>query len=284
MAGNLTIDALLADGIRELRTAGVEAGSLNLDAELLLAQALGMTRTQIKTHPETAVGPERANRYAELIRRRASGEPIAYIVGYRDFWTLRLAVSPTVLVPRPETELLVERALALQPDRRGRVADLGTGSGAIALALASEKPEWTITATDVSPDALATARSNAIALGIKHVEFLIGNWFEPLAGRRFDLIVSNPPYIANGDPAMRQPSLRHEPQQALTPGADGMAHLRCLIESAPHYLERHGWLVLEHGADQAAAVARELVVSGFGHVRSHPDLAGHERATEAQWP
>jgi release factor glutamine methyltransferase len=280
MAGNLTVEALLAQGIRRLQAA---AASPNLDAELLLAHALAMTRTQIKTHPETAPSAERARRYIELIERRAAGEPVAYILGYRDFWTLRLAVSPAVLVPRPETELMVERALALGPEKGGRIVDLGTGSGAIALAVASERPEWMVTATDLSEEALATARANAAALGLARVEFVAGKWFEPLGGRRFDLVLSNPPYIADADPVLLGAALEHEPRIALTPGPDAMACLRTIVHSAPQYLERRGWLLLEHGSDQAAAVARELVVRGFGHVRSHRDLAGHERMTEAQW-
>src|SRR5262249_29915087 len=152
-------------------------------------------RTQLKTHPENVPGALRAQRYTELIERRAAGEPVAYILGYKDFWTLRLAVSPAVLVPRPETELLVERGLALGPAGPARVVDLGTGSGAIALALATERPDWTVAATDLSDDALGVARSNATMLGLGRVEFVKGRWFAPLAGRRFDLIVSNPPYI-----------------------------------------------------------------------------------------
>ncbi len=285
MAGNLTIDALLAEGIEQLRADGIpaDAASLRLDAELLLAHGLSMNRTQLKTHPENVPSPERVQRYRESIKRRAAGEPVAYILGYKDFWTLRLAVNPSVLVPRPETELLVERSLALVPKGPARVVDLGTGSGAIALALARERPDWTVTGTDLAEDALAVARSNASMLGLGRVEFVGGQWFEPLAGRRFDLVVSNPPYIAESDPALSDPALMREPRIALTPGGDGMGSLRAIIHSAPHYLERRGWILLEHGADQAAAVARELVVRGFGHVRSHRDLAGHERTTEAQW-
>jgi release factor glutamine methyltransferase len=242
-----------------------------------------MSRTQLKTHPDNVPSHDRAHRYTELIDRRAAGEPVAYVLGYRDFWTLRLAVNPAVLVPRPETELLVERALALGPNGPARIADLGTGSGAIALALASERPQWVIAATDVSEDALGTARANASMLGLARLEFLKGRWFQPLAGRRFDLIASNPPYVAEGDPALRDAALKHEPQIALAAGADGMSALREIVHSAPQYLERRGWLLLEHGSDQAAAVARELLVRGFGHVRSHRDLAGHERMTEAQW-
>ena len=276
MAGNLTIGALLEQGIHRLRH--------TLDAEILLAHALSKTRTQLKTHPETVAGPERAQRYMELLERRIAGEPIAYILGYRDFWTLTLAVSPAVLVPRPETELLVERALALGPSGTARVADLGTGSGAIALALASERPAWAVVATDLSEDALGTARANASMLGLDRVELLKGHWFRPLAGRRFDLVASNPPYVAEGDAALQDAALKHEPQIALVAGSDGMASLREIVHSAPDYLERRGWLVLEHGSDQAERVARELVARGFSNVRSHRDLASHERITEAQWP
>jgi len=286
MAGNLTIGALLTQGIDRLRGASSCAGdgaSHTLDAELLLAHALSMSRTQIKTHPENVPSSDRARRYAELIDRRTTGEPVAYILGYRDFWTLRLAVSPAVLVPRPETELLVERALALGPSGAAHVVDLGTGSGAIALALATERPQWTVAATDISEAALGAARANASKLGLGRVELLKGPWFGPLAGRRFDLIASNPPYVAEGDPALQDATIKHEPQIALAAGPDGMSALREIVRSAPQYLERRGWLLLEHGSDQAAAVARELVVRGFGHVRSHRDLAGHERMTEAQW-
>jgi release factor glutamine methyltransferase len=285
MAGNLTIGALLTLGIDRLRGARTPAANAThaLDAELLLAHALSKTRTHLKTHPEDVLTPEHARRYADLIERRAAGEPIAYILGYRDFWTLTLSVNPSVLVPRPETELLVERALTLGPTGPACVADLGTGSGAIALALASERSEWTITATDVSEDALRTARANAATLGLGRVAFLTGRWFEPLTGRRFDLIASNPPYVAEGDAALQDATLQHEPQIALASGPDGLSSLREIVHSAPDYLERRGWLILEHGSDQAAAVARELVGRGFGHVRSHRDLAGHERITEGQW-
>ena len=283
MEGNLTIGALLAQGIERLRNATGPLTDAGLDAEVLLAQALSMSRTQLKTHPENVPSHERARRYVDLIERRAAGEPVAYIVGYKDFWTLRLAVNPAVLVPRPETELLVERALTLGSTGTARVVDLGTGSGAIALALACERKDWAVAATDISEGALGVARANASMLGLGRVEFVKGQWFEPLVARRFDLIVSNPPYVAEGDPALQDPALKREPQIALVSGRDGLSALREIVRLAPQYLERRGWLLLEHGADQAAAVARELVVRGFGHVRSHRDLAGHERITEAQW-
>ena len=241
-----------------------------------------MSRARLRSHPEASAGETERKGYVALIERRATGEPLAYVIGRKDFWSLQLTVTPAVLVPRPETELLVERALAVLPEKFGRAVDLGTGSGAIALSLATERPDWLVTATDVSAEALAVARTNAVALSLERVQFLEGSWFAPLSGRTFDIIVSNPPYVAADDPAMRDPALRHEPQGALSPGADAMASLRAIIEAAPDYLERDGWLLLEHGATQAAAVARELVARGLRHVRSHRDLAGHERMTEAQ--
>jgi release factor glutamine methyltransferase len=279
------LGTLLERGARRLRISAAAQGpgaTPDLDAELLLVHILGTSRARLRSHPEEAASAAQSKRYTELIERRATGEPLAYVIGRRDFWSLRLTVTPAVLVPRPETELLVERALALRHEEFGRVVDLGTGSGAIALTLASERPGWQVAATDVSEEALAIARSNAESLDLKRVQFFQGSWFEPLVGRTFDLIVSNPPYVAEDDPAMHDPALRHEPRGALTPGGDGMASLRAIIAVAPDYLERDGWLLLEHGSNQAAEVTRELVARGLRHVRSHRDLAGHERMTEAQ--
>jgi release factor glutamine methyltransferase len=272
-------------GARRLRASAAATGpgaTPDLDAELLIMHVFGTTRARLRSHPEVIGNEAGTKRYFALLKRRATGEPLAYIVGKKDFWSLQLSVTPAVLVPRPETELLVERALALRPQHIARVVDLGTGSGAIALSLASERPNWQVTATDASADALAVARANAKSLGLTRVEFVLGSWLEPLAGRSFNLIVSNPPYIAARDPAMQSPALRHEPSQALTPGQDAMASLRAIIKAAPDHLERDGWLLLEHGADQAPEVASELVARGLRHVRSHRDLAGHERMTEAQ--
>jgi release factor glutamine methyltransferase len=252
----------------------------NLDAGILLAFSLGVPRVRLRSHPEEPRTPEDLERYLALIERRARGEPLAYITGIREFWTLELRVTRDVLVPRPETELLVERGLALCSSERARVVDLGTGSGAIALSLAAERPAWSVLATDASAAALAVARDNAGRLGLK-VEFELGNWFDGLATRRFDLVVSNPPYVDARDPALL--ALKDEPRQALTPGADALADLRAIIQAAPEHLLAGGWLALEHGAAQGSAVARELVARGFGSVRSHRDLAGHERVTEGQW-
>lgn len=278
------VATLLAAAGHRLRASPCETldGTPELDAQLLLAQAMGVSGTRLRSHPEEVPDAKAVERFARLIERRAAGEPVAYLLGRKGFWTLELAVGPAVLVPRPETELLVERALLLHPRSFGEIADLGTGSGAIALALARERPMWRVTATDVSMQALTLARANARALGLDRVQFLAGSWLEPLAGRRFDMVLSNPPYVAEEDPALD--ALGYEPRLALTPGADAMACLREIIRNAPEHLAGGGWLLLEHGATQAAAVAGELAARGFVTVRSHRDLAGHERMTEGQWP
>jgi release factor glutamine methyltransferase len=245
---------------------------------------LGVNRARLRSHPEEVPAADAAARFLALIERRAVGEPIAYILGRKDFWTLELSVNPAVLVPRPETELLVERALAVHPGGEARIADLGTGSGAIALALASARPRWQIVATDVSADALAVARANAVALGLSRVEMVQGDWLACLPGRSFHLLLSNPPYVAENDPALRVPELIREPRLALAAAEDGLAALHTIIQAAPDHLEHGGWLLLEHGATQAAAVAGALVARGFAQVRSHRDLAGRERMTEGQWP
>ncbi len=279
---------MLATGAQLLRKtlAARDPGATpDLDAELLLAHALDVARVRLRSHAEEVPGPDAAARFSALIGRRAAGEPVAYILGRKDFWTLELSVSPAVLVPRPETELLVERALAVGPDGEAKVADLGTGSGAIALALASARPRWRIVATDISAAALAVARANAVALGLQRVAMARGDWLAGLpAGRRFHLLVSNPPYVAAGDPALGQPELQREPRLALVAAEDGLAALRRIAADAPDHLEPGGWLLLEHGATQAAAVAGALVARGFAQVRSHRDLAGRERMTEGQWP
>jgi len=280
------VAALLAAGGQRLRMllARDPDATPALDAELLLAHAMAVGRARLRSHPEDIPGAAAAARFAALIERRAAGEPVAYILGRKGFWSLELAVSPAVLVPRPETELLVERALALHTGAEASVADLGTGSGAIALALASARPRWRVVATDVSAEALAVARDNAAALGLRRVEMVQGDWLACLRGRAFHLLVSNPPYIAPSDPALSQPELMREPRLALVAAEDGLAALRAIIRNAPDHLEGGGWLLLEHGAAQAAAVAGALVARGFAQVRSHRDLAGRERMTEGQWP
>ncbi len=253
-----------------------------LDAQLLLAHALRQSRSWLLAHAEAAVDTQVEREFAALVARRAAGEPLAYIVGYREFWSLTLSVTPAVLVPRPETELLVERALALLPPTLAAVADLGTGSGAVALALAVERPLWRLTATDISAAALEVAARNARALALSNVRFVAGDWLHPLQGERYALIASNPPYIAAGDPALLDPALQHEPPVALCSGTGGLDALATIIEAAPGSLQPQGWLLLEHAADQAPAVASMLVAQGYAHVRCYTDLAGQPRVTEAQ--
>ncbi len=286
-SGTATIAALLAWGTQRLHQALAARdpdATPGLDAELLLAHVLNAGRARLRSHPEEVPGAAAAARFQALIEQRAAGEPVAYILGRKDFWTLELSVTPAVLIPRPETELLVERALALGPDGEARAADLGTGSGAIALALASARPRWRIVATDLSTAALAVARANAAALGLERVEMVQGDWLACLRGRRFDLLASNPPYVAAADPVLGQPELMREPPLALVAAEEGLAALRGIVAGAPDHLEPGGWLLLEHGAAQAAAVAGALVARGFAQVRSHRDLAGRERMTEGQWP
>jgi release factor glutamine methyltransferase len=276
---------LLAEGVQRLQAATAQQVpdpnlDARLDAQVLLAHVLGTTRGHLLSHPEAPCSSAQALQYRELLGRRVAAEPLAYLIGYREFWSLKLTVGPAVLVPRPETEILVERALTRGPASAARVAELGTGSGAVALALASERPQWHIVATDISPAALAVARSNAAALGLSRVEFRLGDWYAPLAGELFDLLVSNPPYVGSADPALAL--LQHEPKLALTPGSDAMASLRTLAAGAAAHLALGGWLLVEHGADQGAPVRAALVLAGFRHVRSHRDLAGHERMTEGQ--
>ncbi|HVN99264.1 MAG TPA: peptide chain release factor N(5)-glutamine methyltransferase [Steroidobacteraceae bacterium] len=285
---SLSVAAALARATAWLRQApragasGVDSPAL--DAQLLLAHVLARPRSALLAHDQHLLRPEQAAAFDGLLARRARGEPVAYLTGRKAFWTLELRVTPDVLVPRPETELLVERCLALLPAPEASVADLGTGSGAVALALASERPRWQVTATDRSGAALAVAASNARALGLGNVRLLEGDWFAPLAGRRFDLIASNPPYIAGKDDALADPALRHEPAAALSSGPTGLEALAAIIAGAAAHLAAAGHLVLEHGAGQERAVAGLLVAQGFGHVRCHADLAGLPRVTEARRP
>ncbi len=249
-----------------------------LDAQVLLSCALGRPRSWLLAHGEHAMEPAQALRFAALCARRADGEPVAYLLGEKEFHGLALRVDRSVLVPRPETETLVDWALELLAagPARPAVADLGTGSGAIALALARGCPAAQVCGVDVSPAALAVARSNAGLLGLS-VEWLRSNWWSALGRRRFDMVVANPPYIAADDPHL--PALRHEPQLALTPGGDGQAALRILIAGASAHLHSGGWLLLEHGHDQADAVRGLLHRHGFDAPITRCDLAGRPRCS-----
>jgi release factor glutamine methyltransferase len=254
------------------------------DAEILLAACWRKSRSQLLATMGEAVPVEVAAGFEDARRQRADGVPVAYLLGRREFWSLDFTVNPAVLVPRPETELLVQRALDLVGAPVADVADLGTGSGAIAIALAHERPGWRVLGTDASELALTVARSNGERLAGGRVEWASGDWYAALGTRRFDLLVSNPPYVAADDPVLGEDGLRHEPRAALTPSGDeigdGFASLATLINGAPGHLRRGGWLALEHGATQGETLRALLVARGFTAVTSHRDLAGHERVTE----
>lgn len=250
------------------------------DAELLLAHALGASRSWLFAHAADPLPGDLAIRFEALVARRAAGEPVAYLVGRRGFWSLDLVVTPDTLIPRPETELLVELALEhLPPATPLRVADLGTGSGAIALSLARERPHARVVATDASHAALVVARANAQRNQLGNVEFRAGDWCAPLGDARFDLIASNPPYIAEGDHHLAQGDLRFEPRGALASGRDGLDAIRRIVRDAPAHLLGGGWLLLEHGYDQGDAVRTLLHDAGFVDVATRQDLEARDRVT-----
>lgn len=265
----------LADALRSARALGLD----RLDAQLLLAHVLQRPRAWLIAHDEDPLEPALAARFHALCLRRADAEPLAYLTGEREFHGLPLAVGPGVLVPRPETEHLVEWALErLAGLPCPTVADLGTGSGAIALALARACPQAQVTAVERSPQALAIAQANGQRLGLA-VQWRAGDWWQPLAGQRFDLVVSNPPYIAAADPHL--PALRHEPLAALAAGADGLDDLRSIVSGAAAHLQPGGWLLVEHGHDQGGAVRALLAQQGLAHPQTRRDLAGLERCSGA---
>ena len=261
-----------------------DSPTARLDAELLLAAALGKSRSYLHTWPEKIVSSESALTFSGYLLRRRAGEPVAYILGQQGFWKLDLEVAPHTLIPRPDTELLVETALDLLPASPARVLDLGTGSGAIALALASERPAWHVTAVDRVLEAVALAERNRQRLQLENVHVLTSHWFSALADQRFDLIISNPPYIAAGDVHLAQGDVRFEPESALVAGVDGLDDIREIIQAAPQHLNPGGWLMLEHGYDQADAVRQLLSGAGFAQVESRKDLGTHERITQGRLP
>ncbi|HUP97134.1 MAG TPA: peptide chain release factor N(5)-glutamine methyltransferase [Usitatibacter sp.] len=252
-----------------------------VDAQVLMAHLLGVNRAYLAAHPMRVLTESEDARVDMYVAQRAMGQPVAYLIGRREFYSREFEVSPDVLIPRPETETLVEEALeACRPRADGgptSVLDLGTGSGILAITLACELPVIAVTATDTSATALDLARRNAASLGAQ-VEFLEGSWYAPVPGRRFDCIVSNPPYIAAADPHLGAGDLRFEPAQALTDGsADGLDSIRAITRGAREHLKPGGWLLLEHGYDQQGAVAKILAEAGFGELASIPDLAGIPR-------
>lgn len=261
-----------------------DSPSAKLDAEWLLAAALGKAPSYLRTWPDREVLPEVEAVFAAHMERRRQGEPVAYILGRQGFWSLELEVAPHTLIPRPDTELLVETAMKLLPASPVSVLDLGTGTGAIALALASERPAWRIIGVDRVTEAVTLATRNAQRLGLGNTRFLESHWFASLAGQRYELIVSNPPYIPASDPHLLQGDVRFEPSSALVSGVDGLDDIRLIIAQASDHLLPSGWLVLEHGYDQAPAVRNLLFVGGFVDVASSRDFGGHERVSLGRLP
>jgi release factor glutamine methyltransferase len=258
-----------------LRTPGLAAA----DARVLARAALGASDAQLAAHPERVVSEDERARFEGMVERRRGGEPVAYIIGEREFYSLAFKVTPAVLIPRPETELLVEAALERIPaDAPCRVLDLATGSGCIAVAIAKHRPRARLTATDVSPAALAIARANALAHGVD-VELIESDWFAGLQGRRFDVIVSNPPYVAEGDPHLAQGDVRFEPRGALTAGPSGLDGVEAIVEQAGRHLAAAGWLVFEHGHDQGACSRVLLAAHHYERIFTRRDLSDIERVS-----
>lgn len=277
MSDEVSIEQALRDAAARLSEA---SDSARLDAELLLARTIDMPRSFLFAHPEDMLDIETLERLEQILQRRLSGEPMAYITGTKEFWSMELVVSPATLVPRPETELLVDIALRDIPRKADwPILDLGTGSGAIALAIARERQLCQLTAVDISTDALAVARENANQLAIGNIDFLQGDWTEPVVGRKFKVIVSNPPYVSCNDQALK--TLHAEPAGALRAGEDGLESINKLARDCPAIIEDEGKLVLEHGAEQRNQVAELLMSYGWQHIQCYDDFSGLPRVSSA---
>ena len=276
------ISALLDEGAARLARVADQPRN---EATILLAAALARPRSYLAANPSLRIlDCDATDRYEAYLTRRALGEPVAYILGEKEFWSLPLAVTPAVLIPRPDTELVVERALVhLSPGADADVLDLATGSGAIALAIASERPACRVTGTDISTAAIDVARGNAARLELGRVEFLAGPWYRPVPVRRFDPVASNPPYVADDDPRVEREVRRFEPRVALYSGPTGLEACNEVITGARQHLKPNGWLVVEHGDTQGEPVRAMLSLAGFGSISTHRDLAGRERCTEGAW-
>lgn len=262
-----------------------ESPTARLDVELLLAAALGKPRSFLHTWPERIVSTEAAQAFAGYLQRRRTGEPVAYILGQQGFWNIDLEVATHTLIPRPETEMLVETALELLPGAiPHRLLDLGTGTGAIALSLAKDRPQWEVMAVDRVQEAVELAERNRRRLHLDNAQVLHSHWFSAVQGQRFDLILSNPPYIAASDPHLVEGDVRFEPSSALVSGTDGLDDLRLIVSQAPAHLESGGWLLLEHGYDQGPAVRDLLSGHGFEQIQTRRDLGDHERITFGRVP
>ena len=256
--------------------------SAHLDAALLLMHVLQVSRSHLIAWPEKTLCARDIQHFQALLQRRLSGESIAHLKGEKEFWSMTLTVTADTLIPRPDTEILVEQMLQAFTQADLTLLDLGTGTGAIALAMAKERPHWHITATDLYPKTLAVAQKNAEKLGLNHVRFSQGDWFKAVSGRRFDVVVSNPPYIAETDPHLMSPELRHEPRHALASGKVGLDALYLIIEQAGDYLNDQGWLYLEHGFDQAIPIQQKMQMLGYVQVDTYLDLGNHPRMTRGR--
>jgi release factor glutamine methyltransferase len=275
----MRLDAAILDGAARLADS---SESPRLDAEILLCRSIDMPRSYLFAHPEDELDAHALDRFEALLIRRTNGEPIAYLLGTREFWSREFMVSPATLVPRPETELLVDLALReIPPDEDRRILDLGTGSGVIAISIAAQRPRCDITATDNSAAALAIAKENARQAGLSNVSFHTGNWTQPIAGQQFDFIVTNPPYVRETDDALDD--LKHEPRAALVSGADGLDAIRLLCRDCGSISKPSAWLMIEHGAEQQHDVAALFAANGWAQISCHNDLAGHPRVTVARW-
>jgi len=269
---------------RAINQLGESSDTPRVDCELLLQKVVGHPLAWLIAHTDDIATAQHVSKFAGLIEQRRSGQPVAYLLGQRDFWSLTLKVNPHVLIPRSDTETIVEQALDyLDANIPYRVLDLGTGSGAIALAIAKERPRIKVLAVDSQPEILVMAKHNAKLNQLYNIEFLKSNWFDDLDQTAFDLIVSNPPYIAEGDPHLEQGDLRFEPKHALISGADGLDDIRIIVETAPYYLSKHGHLIIEHGYDQHVAVEHLLGSAGFEHLVMTRDLNNLPRCTAGQW-
>ena len=274
------IQDLLDDALRAFNSSDYEDATI-LDAEILLAHVLGCSRASILADPARQVTSTQQTRFELLCSRRANAEPVAYLIGTKEFWSLNISVNPSVLIPRPETELLVQRCLCRCDTDTEKIADLGTGSGAVALAIASELPRSKVVAVDIHWEAIKTAQSNSESLRLDNIEFVESDWFGSLGDVKFDLIAANPPYVNPTDPHLAG-TIRYEPREALVANEHGLAELKKIIRGAPFYLVKGGWLVLEHGFDQASSVRGSFNAAGFGSVRTYRDLGGRDRVTEGR--
>lgn len=273
----MNIQDLLNQASLQLNT---HSDSARLDAEVLLCHALDKNRAYLLTWPERELTASQLEQFQQLLDGRLAGQPVAHLTGEREFWSLPLKVTPDTLIPRPETELLIEQILQAYPEGPAlNLVDLGTGSGAIAIALASERPNWDIIATDLSEKALKVAQQNADRLKLKNIEFRQGDWFQPITGLSFDIIVSNPPYIASNDPHLNQGDVRFEPRSALAAGADGLADIETICRQASNYLNTGGLLIIEHGYDQIEKIHHIFHKHGFINTCQQRDIANNPRTT-----